>query len=268
MIAPEYVAARTVLLDALVALRDHLEAIVLVGAQAVYLHTGSAELATAPMTTDADIALAPDSLRDEPKLEDALLAAGFVAGPNPGSWCGRGAVAIDIMVPEALCDTPGRRSAHIPGHGSKAARRTHGLEPALVDNEVHELGALEPTDSRRFSIRVAGPVALLVAKIVKINERVAQPHRLKPKDGLDVLRLLRALDPARAAGRLRELTDDPLAGAVTLAAVTALRQLGADRDGLLPTLAATAVTGLDDEVMTRESMVILVEDLLLAYGTA
>jgi hypothetical protein len=41
---PEYVLARSVLLDALQALAPHLDAVVLVGAQAVYLHTGDAEL--------------------------------------------------------------------------------------------------------------------------------------------------------------------------------------------------------------------------------
>ena len=53
-IPPEYVVARCVLLDALTALRTHLDAVVLVGAQAVYLHAGDADLAVAPTTTDAD----------------------------------------------------------------------------------------------------------------------------------------------------------------------------------------------------------------------
>ncbi len=43
-LAPEYVAARRVLLDALTALDGHLDNLVLVGAQAVYHHSGSADL--------------------------------------------------------------------------------------------------------------------------------------------------------------------------------------------------------------------------------
>ena len=43
---PEYVLARKVLLDALQALGEQRSAIVLVGAQAIYLHTGDAELAS------------------------------------------------------------------------------------------------------------------------------------------------------------------------------------------------------------------------------
>jgi hypothetical protein len=43
------------LLDALVALEPHIDALVLVGAQATYLHTGDADLAVAEYTTDADL---------------------------------------------------------------------------------------------------------------------------------------------------------------------------------------------------------------------
>ena len=57
-----YVIARQVLLDALEALGPHRDATILVGAQAIYLHTGDAELAVAEYTTDADLALDPDLL--------------------------------------------------------------------------------------------------------------------------------------------------------------------------------------------------------------
>ena len=51
---PLYVRARTALLDAAEALAEQLDAVVLVGAQAVYIHTGDADfVATAPYTTDA-----------------------------------------------------------------------------------------------------------------------------------------------------------------------------------------------------------------------
>ena len=42
---PQYVVARSVLLDALEALGKQREAVVVVGAQAIYLHTGHIELA-------------------------------------------------------------------------------------------------------------------------------------------------------------------------------------------------------------------------------
>lgn len=71
-----YVAARRALLDALEALGEHRRSVVLVGAQAVYLITGEGDLAVAPFTTDADLALDPSRLQPDPRLEAALTAAG------------------------------------------------------------------------------------------------------------------------------------------------------------------------------------------------
>ena len=60
---PEYVRARRVLLDALESLAAHGNALVLVGAQAVYLRAGPGDLAVAPYTTDADLCIQPARLR-------------------------------------------------------------------------------------------------------------------------------------------------------------------------------------------------------------
>jgi hypothetical protein len=70
-----YVMARQVLLDALGALGEHREAIVLVGAQAVYLRVGEADLAVAPFTTDGDLAIDPGALAKIPPLEKALTSS-------------------------------------------------------------------------------------------------------------------------------------------------------------------------------------------------
>ncbi len=80
--AAEYVAARRALLDALDALAPHLDALVLVGAQAVYLHTGASQLAVAAYTTDADMAIAPDLISDTPLVEGLLTDAGSTAPTN------------------------------------------------------------------------------------------------------------------------------------------------------------------------------------------
>ncbi len=83
---PEYVLARRVLLDALEALGDQRDAVVLVGAQAIYLHTGDADLAVAPYTTDGDLALDPSRLMEDPKLAEAFRGAGFSADARrPGT---------------------------------------------------------------------------------------------------------------------------------------------------------------------------------------
>ncbi len=260
----EYVLARSVLLDVLQALDPHLDALVLVGAQAVYLHTGDADLIVVPTTTDTDLALFPAKLLDEPLLEDALRAAGFALGANPGAWRGRFDVAVDLMVPEALSGGRSRRSARLPIHGSRAARRTTGIEAALVDNAIHEIVAFEPADPRRIRLRVAGPAALLVAKVTKIEERRENPARHQPKDGLDVLRLLQSTSTAALSQRLADLVRDPLAGASTGAALAALRRDGRDPAGLIASLAGTGVGILADPDTIKESVAVLVDELLAA----
>lgn len=264
----EYVLARSVLLDALAALGPHLDAVILVGAQAVYLHTGDADLNVPPTTTDADLAIAPSRLVDKPLLEDAMRAAGFELAANPGAWRGRMGVAIDLMVPEALSGGSSRRSARLPIHGSRAARRTTGLEAAIVDNDHQDLAALDPADGRKMRVRVAGPAALLVAKVTKIDERREQPNRHEPKDGLDVLRLLQAVPTDVLASRLRELTADPLAGPVTRAVIDAMRRDGADPNGLIASLAARAVGVLEDQATIRASVAALIDDLLRGLNAA
>jgi hypothetical protein len=62
------VAARRVLLDALDALQRHLDALVVVGAQAVYLRSQDADLQVAAFTADGDLSVNPSLLGDEPHL--------------------------------------------------------------------------------------------------------------------------------------------------------------------------------------------------------
>lgn len=83
---PLYVRARRALLDALAALGPHRKAVILVGAQAVYLQIGEAREALSSFTIDADLALNPAELPDEPALQEALLDAGFHRKEQPGLW--------------------------------------------------------------------------------------------------------------------------------------------------------------------------------------
>lgn len=110
-------AARAALLDALDALAGHLDALVLIGAQAVYLHTGAAPVALAEATKDSDLAIDQRVLSDDPLLEEAMADAGFhrdLLHPQPGSWLSPSGIPVDLMVPEALAGGSGRRSAQIP----------------------------------------------------------------------------------------------------------------------------------------------------------
>lgn len=248
-LAPEYVEARRVLLDALDALGPHRSNLILVGAQAVYHHTGDSELSVAVMTTDGDLALDTRGLADDPEIAQALRSAGFVTGHNPGSWIGRGDVAVDIMVVPSQANTSkiGARAARIPPHERATARITPGLEPALVDQEPVTIAALEANDQRSFDIRVAGPAALLVAKAIKIGERLEQsetrPDRLKEKDALDAFRLLQAVPTSTLAAGLTRHAQDPDAHPVSTSALELIRREGLSVAGALPRLASSAALG-------------------------
>ncbi len=71
-----YTLARRTLLDALEALGDHRRSVVVVGAQAIYLHTGEGDLAVSLYTSDADLAVDPRDLAPDPKIES----------PPPECW--------------------------------------------------------------------------------------------------------------------------------------------------------------------------------------
>jgi hypothetical protein len=225
-----YVAARRVLLDALEALGDQRDAVVLVGAQAIHLHTGAAsDFVAQYYTTDADLVFSPQVLADSPLLEDLMCSAGFERDPmRLGTWTALSThpasgvpirVSVDLLVPEAV-GGDGRRHAEIPPHGSDVARTARGLEAALVDRSPRVLESLEPRDSRNFEVLVAGPAALLIAKLHKINERADEAGRSSDKDALDVLRLLRASDLGALAEVLVRLEADRLAAEVTREAMT------------------------------------------------
>lgn len=230
----EYVEARRVLLDALTGLRPHIKALVLIGAQAVYLRTIDRLPGYQPYTTDADLVLDPARLADEPLLADAMTSAGFVFSGAPGIWhrsvvrSGEddAIVPVDLIVPQHVAPSAGRRGARLPGgHGRTAAQKTQGVEGALVDRDPIEIAALEITDIRTVVVEVAGPAALLVAKAFKLGERVDNPRRFLPKDAGDVFRLYEAYDVEAMVARLSRVTSDERSAEVTERALTFLHML-------------------------------------------
>lgn len=214
---PRYVAARRVLLDALQALQAHSDALVIAGAQAVYLHTGDGDLAVAPFTTDADVAVDPGRLAPDPLIEAAMTDAGFqlaIYGGHvePGIWTTEVAVAgeqllvpVDLIVPEAAASGGGRRGARLALHGRRAARRATGLEAALVNHAPMTIAALDPADARSLTANVAGPPALLVAKAHKIHDRV-ESGRVEPP-GRQGRRRCAAADADHQPGNGRDHPD-------------------------------------------------------------
>ena len=189
------VRARSVLLDALDALGAHRNAVIVIGAQAIYLRTEGSSVAVAEATKDGDIAIDPRVLGDEPLIEELMGHAGFYPDPNknqPGAWLSNADVPVDLVVPEELAGGGGKsaRGARIPPHDKHATRRARGLEGVVVDNGWMTLAALDPADSCQYEVRVAGLAALVVAKLHMIGERVAgPPDRLLDKDAHDIYRV-------------------------------------------------------------------------------
>ena len=258
-----YTLARRVLLDALDALAEQRDALILVGAQAIYLHTGALELAVAAATFDADLAIDPALLKSAPALADALQAAGFSPRDQPGIWeSSRNGIEVDLLVPASVAGT-GRRGADLGGaHGKRAARKARGLEAALVDHAPMVITALDDIDPHRAEMLVAGPAALLVAKLHKVAERIEDPRRQKPKDTLDIYRLLMVSSPETLSERLAALRLDARSALVTAEALGYLRELfgtGAQRGSQL---AGIAVVPLDDPDTVAESVAALAQDLL------
>lgn len=260
---PEYVAARRVLLDALEALGKHRKAVVLVGAQAIYLHVGEGDLAVSPYTTDGDLAIDPRELDDEPALAATLEAAGFELTVRPGTWT-MTEVQIDLLVPASL-GGPGRRGARLGAHGTEVARKAMGLEAAIVDHARVRLSALDPADERAFDVSVAGIAALMVAKLHKIAERKEALERRQDKDGLDVLRLLRFADTAFLASALAKLGAHPISGGVTQQARVFFQDLFGNRSSVGSQMAVRASAGLEDELAIAISCEALATRLLDAW---
>ena len=100
-----------------------------------------------------------------------MSRAGFVLGKDPGSWLGPMGIPVDLMIPESMSDPGGRRGGRVPPHSKRATRRASGLEAAIVDHTPAPIAALDSADRRSFTIEVAGPAALLVAKLHKLGER-------------------------------------------------------------------------------------------------
>ncbi|RLB59339.1 MAG: hypothetical protein DRI34_02190 [Deltaproteobacteria bacterium] len=266
-----YVLARQVLLDAIEALGAHRDAIVLVGAQAVYLHVGDADLAVAPYTTDGDLVLDPAVLGQIPPLERALLDAGFLPkkADSVGVWIThresslspKTEVAVDLLVPESVSPGKGRRAARLAGHDPRAARKVVGLEGALVDVDRMQLGALAEGDERVFDVQVAGPAALLVAKLLKIRDR-RETTRHSDKDALDVARLLRGVETADLAERMRHLRADARSATVTREALDLLEALFGRRAAEGIEMAIRSAGGMVDADELAVSCELLARDLL------
>lgn len=273
-LAPEYIAARRTLLDVYEALLDHHDSFIHIGSQAIYHHTGDVELNVPEFTTDADLAINTVGLLSEPEIGDVLRKAGFLPGPpgcpDPGHWCNDAGVYVDLMVASNQAGTmkSSARAARIAPHEKMTARIARGVEPALIDNEIATISALETGDNRSLRIRVASPAALLVAKAIKLSERMeradTQPSRLKEKDALDGFRILQAIETDELVVGFAKHRTDESAAAVSTEAIEVLRAHASTPEGRITQLATSAAQG---ETTVAPAFAHLTQELLSALGT-
>ena len=263
----EYIDARETLLDAVEALGPHRDAVILVGAQAIYVHTAgdNASFAIPPFTYDADIVLDPEVLGDRPPIVDAMLGAGFQLADQPGLYTRDGRSQVDLLVPQAV-GGPGRRAARLGVHGNRAAMKVHGLEGALVSHSRKTVTSLAAGAERTCLLKVAGPAALLVAKVHKIGERIedSDMRRRGPllKDAFDIYRILRAIETVDLASELMHLRLHKLSSQVTSEALSMFQRLFRTPSGMGTDLVVSAVRGLENPDFIAASSVALSQDLL------
>ncbi|MEU6715878.1 hypothetical protein ABZ897_30800 [Nonomuraea sp. NPDC046802] len=252
------------------ALDAHRDAVIVIGAQAIYLRTSGSPVALAETTKDSDLALDPRMLEDEPLLEKSMSRAGFYRDPvdgQPGAWLNSEGIPVDLMVPEALAGPGAKntRGARIPPHDRRATRRARGLEAAVIDNTVLDVTALDPDDDRTYRVRVAGSAALLVAKLHKIAERVLVPHRLNDKDAHDAYRILIDADTVELAAAFSVLRGDPVSGEITDQAIEYLDTLfAAGSNALGARMAGRAEEGIGEPETVALATSILAADLMQA----
>ena len=284
-----YIKARTVLLDALEALEHLRHAVILVGAQAVYVHTHvvDADFSVSPFTFDADLALDPallgskseitEATRDaeadlaidpallgnQPIITEAMQAAGFGLTDQPGIYRKADGSQVDLLVPESV-GGPGRRGARLGIHGNRAAMKVHGLEGTLVSHKLSTIESLSSDDPRSCVIKVGGPAALLISKVHKIAERADDATRnlTLDKDAFDVYRLLRGVGAPELTAEIQRLLEHEISGPVTAQALSIFHDLFGNAMAGGTKMVVRHVAGVEDSDFMTASSVSLSRELL------
>lgn len=128
-----------------------------------------------------------------------------------------------------------------------------------------EVSALDPRDHRVRTANVAGPAALLVAKLHKLGERIDAPHRLNDKDAHDAYRILRAIGTEELRRAFAQLLANELSESVTREALCYLDDLfaaGPDATGAM--MAGRAEEGVGEPEQVSVATSILAGDLIAA----
>ena len=133
-----------------------------------------------------------------------------------------------------------------------------------IDLAEHDIASLEPAvDPRVIRAKVAGPGALLVAKMFKIHERRGSA-RANDKDALDVLRILQGTPTEDLARRLTSILGDSRSATTGVRALELFAEFFGNRGGEGSVMAARAAQPVIDADQVRLTCEMLAGDLLEA----
>jgi hypothetical protein len=261
------IEARNALIDTVIAFGDHADSLILVGAQALYFRTSKMVMPVAPATKDADFTINPRTLKANPLLEKMLEDAGFrrdLISNNPGAWVSGQNIPVDFMVPGLLAGA-GSRSADLSPHANYIGRKTDGLEASIFDysrGEVHSLDGSRPT----ISINIANEPALLIAKLVKVGERIDNPKRFQQKDCYDIYRLLSATTPEQIVLTFSRLyREDLVKGSLQYAMASLEKHFAMSAESIGSFAAGQAEFGIGDPDLVAARTMAMSRELLAAW---
>lgn len=251
----EMAPSRESLCVALDALGAHREAVTVVGAHAVLERTRGLDV-VALATKDADLALTPALVAEEPHLDAAMRAAGFRTlaeieaearehdpqvrrryEAQPGLWAtgmteaGEPVGEVDLLVPTSIAGGGLRSARALKRHGKQATRHTPGLELVVLDRSLMKIENF--VDGTVREAWVAGHAGLLCAKAYKLGERIRERdsngrNRVRPKDAIDVWRLLATSDGAEVRAVFDRHLDDERSGEAIQVGLDHLRTIIGD----------------------------------------
>jgi len=208
-------------------LAPHSDALTLIGGQAVMLRTTDRyELKTT--TEDADFAITPHLVTNDPNIETALTQAGFVLRhpDRPGLWGRNPRIdpltqvtayddEVDIDCPMALSGAISRKRRSVPAlfhHGKRTVGTGDGLELATANRSLIDVpDLLDP--GRSVRMWVADQPALICAKSFKLAERMYGTGRgILLKDYLDLFLLMDSADQDEVGQVFTANSQDPVIG--------------------------------------------------------
>lgn len=270
LIDPGTVLSRRALIDVIVGLSEHLEALTVLGGHAVIEMTWHLDALPVPDTTqDGDLGVAPQLLADSPLLFEKMTELGFEAArpDRPGIWSPieqrdlppHERASVDLIAPRAVAAENIRRpirAARVGAHGKHSVSATEGTELSLLDRSSRVLRSFDTGPS--VEAYVAGPTALLCAKAYKLHDRMEPSElrrnreRLRPKDFADVYRLLHAISGEEAARVFEQGAADERIGTAVGLGRDHLIELLRDPSAVAgPVAESWAAPELEDEMTDR-----------------